>query len=174
MTIDPTTIDLTSLSADQIDKLLQEYTDALEEVSKNMTIHDVIVNRVSTEWETIEQNMRSKFHSETKNEKEEFMLKESIRIVLRKAIGEDLTKEFMKILSSCVRQRSFMGSQGFYQKTKSQTVRDVAKLAFFVYRHNQAIADKKTIREAKKLLEGTNNILQTAISDFRSLNLLSI
>lgn len=188
--IDPNSINIDSLSVEEIDALLPQLQKELEEVRKaedvaaeaaiqNKPIYERVREQFSSVWGEIQHSLTERHEQNLQREEKIFVLDEGMRIALEHTIGESNSKIFFKALRECIRDRDFKSNCGFYRKVKDRDVAQAAKVAFAVYRLNRSkIVDSEYLGskwikgKIPGMLNSDTPMVRTLVSDLREIGFI--
>lgn len=134
---------------------------------------------VLKKWEEHEIEHKLSFLQGLTSKKKDLKLKVSVEVILKRHLEETVVKDFFNALEHCISHKDFNRAQMFYSKCENPEVRTIARVAFSVYRMNSGeYPTPKSLKNQKelvsKIMKSGSDFSRAIITDFRSVNLLSL
>jgi hypothetical protein len=152
------------LTLEEIDNLLPQLQKQLEEAQKP-PIDELVGIKFEEEWELVQECLKEQLQNELEQTYKGLYLFTVLENVLQPFIGEERTKKFLSVANSCVKEKSFKGTQKFYYEVEDPVQRAIARLSFAVLQLNMNFAKsskvKATINECVNVSENVRDVFKT-------------
>lgn len=190
--VDLNSINIDELSLEEINELLPQVEAELdkaeqveaqakaEETFEMKPINERVEDRFSKVWTPILDNLTKDHLDLIQKEKDEFVLNEGMRIALERSIGPDHTALFFRTLRKCIKKKNFKSNSLFYRNVDDDSFKQVAKVAFYVYRLNLCKTDEESEerdlvkKKMNNLVKGDNPLVQSALKDLTEVGLFPV
>lgn len=178
--IDASNLDVAKLSIDDIDLLISRLSDSITEEKKKLPLDEVVNTNFSEIWKSEKEERTRQFEKELSRQKDAFVLKTSMKLIVQEALGEENSRLFFNLYKRCIERETFQCFSSFYKKVEDSEVNRVAKFLLTVYRYNLTkTMNKEFIGTQDRLrkdlvaaMKDSTESIQAVISLFAGLDLL--